>query len=366
MGEGRRRRCRHGQTAAMDCISRLPDELLHDILLRLDSARAAARTSVLSRRWRHVWAHLPDLVFDGNGTDSDSAAPPASFLDSVDGALRAYSAPAIEALDISVPGPRCPAIPARRVGSWLRFASRRRGSARSVSTCPGYTCWKLVGRRRCSCCPPWIEHKRSRSLSEKRWRLGFRPAGVFMALTDLEIRGATMEGRVLEALVCSQCPRLIDLNLVVTLAAKSDVSLRSDSLEALCFNVENTRRVEIVAPRMEELSVPYSDAVEARISAPKLAELAWDGSDCDPRLHQFADAIRHLRVLECGTLFVTLNGNCHGFAASMLHLLRKCNSVRNFIVQHISCVEFSMKNHSCPLPCPWSLTGELQGRRHYS
>ncbi|XP_004959744.1 putative FBD-associated F-box protein At5g56690 [Setaria italica] len=262
----------------MDCISGLPDELLHDILLRLDSARAAARTSVLSRRWRYVWAHLPELVSDGNGTDSDSAAPPASFLDSVDGALRAYSAPAIEALDISVPGPRCPAIPARRVGSWLRFASRRRGSARSVSTCPGYTCWKLVGRR--------------------RWRLGFRPAGVFMALTDLEIRGATMEGRVLEALVCSQCPRLIDLNLVVTLAAKSDVSLRYDSLEALCFNVENTRRVEIVAPRMEELSVPYSDAVEARISAPKLAELAWDGSDCDPRLHQFADAIRHLRVLE--------------------------------------------------------------------
>uniref|UniRef100_K3ZZ92 F-box domain-containing protein n=1 Tax=Setaria italica TaxID=4555 RepID=K3ZZ92_SETIT len=305
MGEGRRRRCRHGQTAAMDCISGLPDELLHDILLRLDSARAAARTSVLSRRWRYVWAHLPELVSDGNGTDSDSAAPPASFLDSVDGALRAYSAPAIEALDISVPGPRCPAIPARRVGSWLRFASRRRG-AQEITLSLG-----------------------------DRWRLGFRPAGVFMALTDLEIRGATMEGRVLEALVCSQCPRLIDLNLVVTLAAKSDVSLRYDSLEALCFNVENTRRVEIVAPRMEELSVPYSDAVEARISAPKLAELeivAYESFVNDAN-----------KLPKCGTLFVTLNGNCHGFAASMLHLLRKCNSVRNFIVQHISCVEFSMK-----------------------
>jgi hypothetical protein len=105
-----------------------------------------------------------------------------------------------------------------------------------------------------------------------------------MALTNLEIRCATMEGRVLEALVFSQCPCLINLNLIVTLAAKSDVSLRSDSLQVLCFNVENSRRLEIVAPRLEQLSVNYSDAVEAHISAPKLAELAWDACDCDPRL----------------------------------------------------------------------------------
>nr|XP_034581027.1 F-box/FBD/LRR-repeat protein At2g04230-like [Setaria viridis] len=117
----------------MDCISGLPDELLHDILLRLNSTRAAGRTSVLSRRWRNVWATLPQLVFDGDGygTGSDSAAPPAaSFLDSVDGALRAYSAPTIDVLDISLPS-GCPAFPARRVGSWLRFASRR--MARTLS-----------------------------------------------------------------------------------------------------------------------------------------------------------------------------------------------------------------------------------------
>jgi hypothetical protein len=103
-----------------------PDEHLHEILVRLESARTAARTSVLSRRWGHVWAHLPELIFDGNGTDhSDSAASSASFLDSIDGALRAYSVPTVEALDISVPDRSCPAIPARRVRSWLRFASRR-------------------------------------------------------------------------------------------------------------------------------------------------------------------------------------------------------------------------------------------------
>jgi hypothetical protein len=74
----------------MDRISGLPDELLHDILLRLDSARTVARTSALSRRWRHVWAALPDLDFDRDDGD-DAPQPPALFLVCVDGAVRAYS-----------------------------------------------------------------------------------------------------------------------------------------------------------------------------------------------------------------------------------------------------------------------------------
>ncbi|KAF0905149.1 hypothetical protein E2562_000945 [Oryza meyeriana var. granulata] len=45
-----------------DYISGLPNELLHHILIRLLSTAAAARTSVLSRRWLRVWAHLPELV----------------------------------------------------------------------------------------------------------------------------------------------------------------------------------------------------------------------------------------------------------------------------------------------------------------
>ena len=61
MAGGDCRRRRHGAGDDDDRISSLPDDLMRRILLRLGSTRAAARTSVLSRRWQRIWAHLPDL-----------------------------------------------------------------------------------------------------------------------------------------------------------------------------------------------------------------------------------------------------------------------------------------------------------------
>ena len=75
-------------------ISGLSDELLQEILVRLGSARAAAGTSVLSRRWRHVWADVPKLILDG-GPNAPPSSPPASFLDV---ALDAHAAPTVQRL----------------------------------------------------------------------------------------------------------------------------------------------------------------------------------------------------------------------------------------------------------------------------
>ena len=54
------KRARLGGASRLDD---LPDCLLHDILFLLGS-RQAARTSALSRRWRHLWRAVPRLVID--------------------------------------------------------------------------------------------------------------------------------------------------------------------------------------------------------------------------------------------------------------------------------------------------------------
>jgi hypothetical protein len=54
-------RKQHGSTFE-DRISELPDDLLITILGHLDT-RSSAATSVLSRRWQHLWKSVPKLRF---------------------------------------------------------------------------------------------------------------------------------------------------------------------------------------------------------------------------------------------------------------------------------------------------------------
>ncbi|CAN1754167.1 F-box/FBD/LRR-repeat protein At5g53840 [Linum perenne] len=46
-----------------DRISELPDEILHEILKRLQSPMEAAKSSLLSRRYIHIWRSYPILEF---------------------------------------------------------------------------------------------------------------------------------------------------------------------------------------------------------------------------------------------------------------------------------------------------------------
>ncbi|CAL4904833.1 unnamed protein product [Urochloa decumbens] len=72
----------------VDRISGLPDHLLEEILRRIRCARSAARTSLLSRRWRHgLWRDLPELSFRGIAAEAlpvaltQVARPDLSLLD---------------------------------------------------------------------------------------------------------------------------------------------------------------------------------------------------------------------------------------------------------------------------------------------
>ncbi|WVZ57673.1 hypothetical protein U9M48_008029 [Paspalum notatum var. saurae] len=381
MCEDHRRSC-----PGEDRISSLPDELLHGILVRLRSTRAAGRTSVLSRRWRHVWAHLPELLLvEGDGLDAPS------FLDKVDGALAGYSAPTLERLSISLPNRHDLGVSVRRVQPWLCFASERAVGALCLLVPPPISSpiehvimWThrrpehVVGKRdkaEVLYLPAWKGATKIDLHLQREWRLRPVSAGLFASLTSLTIKGGCVKARELTALVCTQCPRLKQLALDLLLLITSDISLRSDSLQSLQLHIKNTRRLEIVAPRLEELSV--DETTKAHISAPNLAKLTWLSDVCDPRQHQFTDVSHRLRLLKissysavahltsqfdevddlelevhiphgtaayesflnettelpkCKTFSIIFCKDYHDFMPSMLQLLRRCNSTRKLSV----------------------------------
>ncbi|CAO2184326.1 unnamed protein product [Urochloa humidicola] len=281
--------CRSG---GEDRISGLPDDLLHIILARLSSARFAARTSVLSRRWRHVWAYMPELVLG----DDDVPLPP-SYLDTIDAALGACLAPALEHLTITISAARDrspPPVLARRAAPWLRFASQRVvGGALSLCAVSTHD----DGEEAAIELPTCAGAKSIKLFLARTWRLRLPPAaGSFAALISLTIRYGHMEGSELTALVCTRCPRLSTLNVSTVLVATTDFTIHSNSLLSVRLWISNTRRLEIVAPMLEQLSLFM--AIEASISTPKLRELVWKGDVYDPRRHQFMIVGPRLRLIQ--------------------------------------------------------------------
>ncbi|CAL4980438.1 unnamed protein product [Urochloa decumbens] len=354
--------------AGEDRISALPDELLQAILVELRSARAAARTSVLSRRWRHVWAHLPEFILD----DHDTTRRP--LPGAVDAALAAFSTTAapLELLHIHIRfllhGSRR-WVQASRAAPWLRFASEHVvGELRLFVPLPD-----VDGKEEELELPACPRAKTIILSLPGSWRLRPQLPGLFVALTSLQIGYVRMEASELTDLVSKHCPVLRDL-----------------------FVVRNTRRLEVIAPRLEKLFV-YRPTHEARISCPKLAELVWNGGAYDPSHHKLEDVGRHLQLLEieqssgaaslmrqfvevdklklhisiprgtrrykrllnetnqlpkCRTLCISLLWHNHGISPAMLHLLRSCNSTRKVSVNLIDSRGRLLAHYSCPLSCP--------------
>ncbi|KAI4969507.1 hypothetical protein ZWY2020_000421 [Hordeum vulgare] len=88
-----------------DRISSLPDELILLILTLIGCTATAARTSVLSRRWRDLWIHLRRIVFHNIAPSAASAI----------GRVRG-PAPAVSLLEVR--------IPSRHLGPFGATASR--------------------------------------------------------------------------------------------------------------------------------------------------------------------------------------------------------------------------------------------------
>ncbi|WVZ96213.1 hypothetical protein U9M48_041880 [Paspalum notatum var. saurae] len=94
-----------------DRLNALPDDLLVVILLGLDSTPTATRKSVLSHRWRRVWALLPDIRFHlASGADGHRIRQ----------VLEAPDDPALSSIHVTTEG-----AGSNSAAAWLPAAARR-------------------------------------------------------------------------------------------------------------------------------------------------------------------------------------------------------------------------------------------------
>ncbi|KAJ4845774.1 hypothetical protein Tsubulata_045739 [Turnera subulata] len=66
MENPKRKREQPAEGDGKDRLSDLEDALIHHIFSFLPDTKFAARTSVLSKRWKNLWISLPDLTFDAS------------------------------------------------------------------------------------------------------------------------------------------------------------------------------------------------------------------------------------------------------------------------------------------------------------
>ncbi|EFH38517.1 hypothetical protein ARALYDRAFT_921000 [Arabidopsis lyrata subsp. lyrata] len=67
--KGLRRNPTKIKEAVLDLISSLPDDILQHILSFIQT-KIAIKTSLLSKRWRHVWCGTPSLSFSCNRVEA--------------------------------------------------------------------------------------------------------------------------------------------------------------------------------------------------------------------------------------------------------------------------------------------------------
>ncbi|KAF8669211.1 hypothetical protein HU200_051541 [Digitaria exilis] len=218
---------------------------------------AVARTSILARRWRRVWAAVPELSFRYYGHESWRTAP---VCLRVNQALAACSVPTVHRLHIAMPLPR-----SSRCSFWLHQASSPFPWTQAFSGDESATAiyFDLYG-----------------------YILRFeQAAGTFTALSTLRIRHGNVDSRELEDVLSSRCPGLKELVLgdVIFIhgGASSGLSIRSDSLEHLeIFGyMEFHGRLEVNAPKLRFFSPRCRLNDDARIVAPMLSEASDAISD---------------------------------------------------------------------------------------
>ncbi|WVZ69820.1 hypothetical protein U9M48_018549 [Paspalum notatum var. saurae] len=249
-----------------DHISRLPDALLSNIISRL-ATREAARTVVLSTRWRGVWAATPLLVDDAHLVDGPFDIP---IVRSLSRCVAAH------------PGP----VRAVRVTS-VSFYAHEYALQRLVKDLADKGVQDLILLNR-----PWplnmpLPDDILRCASLERLYLGVRQfpeitaprLPVFDKLRELGLFHCVVSDEEVDALL-AHCPKLEVFSIVMTYGGPSRLHIMSRSLRvAVDWNCMLDEVVVKDAPCLERLILNTIDETERRpvkiVCAPRLKLLGF-------------------------------------------------------------------------------------------
>ncbi|XP_044962156.1 putative FBD-associated F-box protein At5g56560 [Hordeum vulgare subsp. vulgare] len=267
-----------------DLISALPDEVILLFLARLPCASAAARTGVLSRRWRGLWSLLRQIVF------RDVPFP------SLEAALGRVLPPphAVSLLEICVPMEQ--STDSAGFNSLLRAAARLEPEKLDFRLPSHLT--DLPSGSRIAVDLPCSHRATSISLGLSTPFSLRMPAGAqFPGIEALSLSDCTTE---LDALL-SCCPRLRTLSVTRGLYPnyKCDIRVNSPSLQELAVHhrESETQHVDIVAPALKQLALSFSNGGEISISvlAPMVEKVSWH---CCYLGHRIVSGLWSLRKLK--------------------------------------------------------------------
>uniref|UniRef100_A0ACD5ZD26 Uncharacterized protein n=1 Tax=Avena sativa TaxID=4498 RepID=A0ACD5ZD26_AVESA len=357
-----------------DLISTLPDDLLLLVLARLPCASAAARTGVLSRRWRGLWARLRRIVF--------SEIP----FHSLEPVLARISPPppAVSLLEIRLPKPRERVRKEHRADtarlSSLLCAAARIDPEELFLVIPS----RFVGGSLRLVLPCF--HRATSIRLEICSNSHCVPAGVeFPALETLSLSNCKAD---LDAFL-SRCPRLRTLQHANVRLHKAVLRVNSPLLQELVVDGAGTwmNHVNIVAPVLTQLTmslhfyheggisvlapmvekVSYSSSLDIEFGLWTLRKLSLQKAERQghlPSLHIHAcirstsfhgvenitEIEKHM-IAEFIVLELHLDPKGHVFGALAFHLLgmnQVCSTLQRLNV----ILKGSTMKKECPLGCP--------------